>query len=141
MEFQLKDPQVQIMACWVTFDEEDFNEEYLLDYSILHSLLEELVKKLDMVTILPPIGVKLPVVNYVDSITNRSVDMNDSGFSFITVSAMMIDTSHIVLHTWSKFRKAFVEVASCKPFEESIISDLIKSYFPACKIETRSLLF
>ena len=141
MTFQLKGPEVQIMACWVIFDEEGFNEQCLLDYLGLHSLLEELVKKLDMVTILPPIGVKLPIVNYVDPITNRSADMNDSGFSFITVSAMMIDTSHIVLHTWSKFRKAFLEVASCKRFEESIISELIKSYFPTCKIQTRSLLF
>ena len=137
MKFKLKDPQVQIMACWVTFHKKGFNEECLLDYSGLHSLLEELVKKLDMVTILPPIGVKLPIVNYVDPITNKSADINDSGISFV----MMIDTSHIALHSWTKFRKIFLEVASCKPFEESTIFELIKSYFPACEIQTRSLLF
>jgi hypothetical protein len=141
MKFELVGPQVQIMACWVTFDKEDSNKNCLLDYPVLHSLIEDIIKKLDMVTILPPIGIKLPVVNYVDPITNRSPDLNDSGISFITFSAAMIDTSHIVIHSWCKFRKAFLEVVSCKEFEESVIFDLIKSYFPTCTIQTKSLLF
>jgi len=126
----MKSPIIQIMAIWIKS-----LSIYLIDEVRLRNFLDELVSVLGMTVIMPTVGVKLPINgNYLD-FRGRKPDVEDSGYSFV----VLISESHIAIHTWPKFGKAFLDIVSCKEFEEDMVSNLIKKYFPGSNITSSSL--
>ena len=79
-------------------------------------------------------GLRLPIKGYVD-IQGRVPNDLDYGYSFVT----MISESHVALHTWPKFNKAFLEIASCREFVEEKVMEVANKHFPKCKIDFKRL--
>ncbi len=69
--------------------------------------------------------------NYADK-NGKIPSEEDSGYSFVT----LIAESHICIHTWDKFGKAFLEIASCKRFNIGAVETSIKKSFPGCKLKS-----
>jgi S-adenosylmethionine/arginine decarboxylase-like enzyme len=120
-------PVVQLMAIWVYTD-----PKFLSNEEMLRDFLEELVIKLNMTVLIPTIGVRVPTANYIDPVSGHSSKESDRGLTLFTV----ISESHLSIHTWPEFSKAWFEVVSCKPFEESVVEDILYWYFPGCELES-----
>jgi S-adenosylmethionine decarboxylase len=116
---------IQLMAVWVKTD-----PTFLCDEELLRDMLEELVVKLNMTVLVPTIAVRVPTVNYTDTITGKQPKSTDSGLTLFTV----ISESHLAIHTWPKIRKAWIEIVSCKPFKEQLVGNILCKYFPGCEI-------
>ena len=116
---------IQLMAVWVKT-----NQKFLSNEEMLRDLLKELVIKLNMTVLVPTIAVRVPTVNYTDTVTGNQPKDTDSGLTLFTV----ISESHLAIHTWPKHNKAWVEVASCKAFNESLVEKILYKYFPDCEI-------
>ena len=116
---------MQLMAVWVKTD-----PKFLCNEEMLRDLLKELIIKLDMTVLVPTIAVRVPTVNYTDTVTGRKPKDTDSGLTLFTV----ISESHLAIHTWPEFSKAWVEVASCKAFKEQLVGNILCKYFPGCEL-------
>jgi len=125
-EDKAKGPVVQLMATWV-----HTTPQFLTSEEMLRDLLKELVVKLGMTVLVPTIGVRVPTDNYVDQVSGRSPLESDLGLTLFTV----ISESHISVHTWPQFSKAWVEVVSCKLFDESVVENVLYKFFPSCELE------
>jgi S-adenosylmethionine/arginine decarboxylase-like enzyme len=49
----------------------------------------------------------------------------------------MIAESHVAMHTWPHFNKAFLEIASCKEYDSEIVINTVKRYFPNCEVQAK----
>lgn len=127
-----KTPAVQIMAVWVKTD-----KWYCAEESKLRDFFDELLRELQLTIVIPPIGVRLPIVNFTDQYGRSPKPPSDLGVSMIT----LIAESHIALHTWPEFELAFLEICSCKFFDEEIVENVIKAHFPTPQISKRGLVF
>jgi S-adenosylmethionine/arginine decarboxylase-like enzyme len=119
-------PSVQIMAIWIY--------QSIDDTEWLGKFIDELVRRLDMTVIMPTVFMRLPISNYKDK-QGQTPDPNDEGISLVT----MISESHIAMHTWPKHCKAFLEIASCKPYATKAVLDAIENYFPEAKVEFKTI--
>jgi len=129
-EEKARGPMVQLQAIWV------FTEgSYLMEEKRLRDFMEELVQTLDMTVILPTIGVRLPIKEYKD-IRGRVPSDVDYGYTLVT----LISESHVTVHTWPKFKKAFMEIASCKEFDGAPVLTIIEKFFPECSITSRGFV-
>lgn len=125
----MKNPIIQIMAVWISSAELFMQEVRLRDF------LDELVLALNMTVIMPTMGVRLPIKgNYKDHRGNKP-DEEDCGHSMV----VLISESHIAIHTWPKFNRAFLDIVSCKDFNEEVVKVLIEKYFPNSTINRSSL--
>jgi S-adenosylmethionine/arginine decarboxylase-like enzyme len=127
MTEKTKGPVVQLMATWVKA-----HPSFLVHEEMLRDLLEELIVALDMTVLVPTLSVKVPALRYVDPVTGRAPNNKDFGLTLFTV----ISESHLAIHTWPDHQKAWVEVASCKLFEESIVEEILRKFFPGCELES-----
>jgi len=128
----LKEPAVQIMAMWIRTDKSFCSEE-----DKLRDFIDEIIRRLDLTVVIPPLGVKLPIMNFSDQYGKRPKPPSDVGISLLT----LIAESHIGLHTWPVFGLAFLEVCSCKFFDEAVVEDVVKRHFPNYQISKRGLIF
>lgn len=48
-----------------------------------------------------------------------------------------IETSNIAIHALTKLEVVFLNIFSCKPFDQHIIEDFIKQYFQAQKVDSQ----
>ena len=126
MEDMGKGPVVQLMAIWV-----HTSPLWLMDEALFRDLFKELIIKLNMTVLVPTIGVRVPTVNYTDTVSGRQPTESDFGLTMFTI----ISESHIAAHTWPQFEKAWFEVASCKKFDESVVENVLYSYFPGCELK------
>lgn len=55
------------------------------------------------------------------------------GFSAVVI----IDFSHISIHTFTKYNEALIDIFSCKPFERNIVMDYCLAFFGAKHEESR----
>ncbi|MEM3452082.1 MAG: S-adenosylmethionine decarboxylase [Candidatus Hadarchaeum sp.] len=97
------------------------------DEGALRDFLDDVILALDMTVIIPPIGVRLPIVSskeYRDS-RNRSVNPKDCGLTMM----VGIAESHIALHTWPEFNLIYMEISSCKRFDVEKVKETIKKHF------------
>lgn len=83
-----------------------------------------------MTVIIPTMGVKVPIENYFDERGKKLKD-GDFGYSYL----VGIAESHIALHTWPKYEKAFLTIVSCKKFKEKAVESVIESFFNPCSFE------
>jgi S-adenosylmethionine decarboxylase len=123
-------PSVQVMAIWIYENCENVFE----NTRILGRFIDELVLKLDMTVIMPTVFMRLPINNYKD-INGLTPDPNDNGISLVT----MISESHIAMHTWPSYSKAFLEIASCKPYDVEYVIDTINHFFPFAEIDYKTI--
>ena len=120
------------------------------------SFLEEVVRRIDMTMILPPITVKFPhATSEMDRILNRleAEGLSDSqtatairedlrqrkdeayGYS----SFVMIAESHISIHTFPELNYISFDCYSCKWFQTETVVDIFTEYFDIQKMEVQVL--
>ena len=121
-------PMVQLMACWV-----HTKPEFLNDEKLLRDLLNELIVKLEMTVLIPTLAVRVPTVNYIDPLTKNVPKETDFGLTMFTV----ISESHLAIHTWPKYGKAWLEIVSCKPFKDEIVRAAVFKFLPNCMVEVK----
>jgi len=121
-------PMVQLMACWV-----HTKPEFLNDEKLLRELINEFVRKLEMTVLIPTLAVRVPTVNYIDPLTNQVPKGTDFGLTMFTV----ISESHIAIHTWPKYGKAWLEIVSCKPFKDETVRAIVFKFLPNCIVEVK----
>ena len=129
MTDHINGPIVQLMAMWLYTDAGG-----LMNEQLLRDFLDEVIMMLDMTVIMPTVGIRLPIKGYTD-IQGKKPKETDYGYSFIT----MISESHVALHTWPHFNKAFLEVASCKNFDTEKVINLAYKYFHDCSVQVKGL--
>lgn len=95
------------------------------DDALIRDFLDDIIVSLDMTVLIPPIGVKVPVLNYIDHRGNK-IRPDDQGLSHI----LGIAESHIATHTWPDYKLVYMEISSCKPFSIDKVMETIKKYFP-----------
>jgi S-adenosylmethionine decarboxylase len=84
----------------------------LLDIDTVSSFVKELVPAIDMVP-------------YGDLVIARFGEGIEEGISAV----QLIITSAITIHTNDQARDMYLDVFSCKWFEESVVIDMVKKYF------------
>lgn len=93
--------------------------------SLIRDFLDEVIVALDMTVLIPPIGVRIPILNYKDH-RNNKIRQDDCGLTHI----VGIAESHIATHTWPNYNLIYIEISSCKEFDNTKVEELIKKYFP-----------
>lgn len=97
--------------------------ENLLDISSVSRFVTEMVPRIDMVP-------------YGDLVIARFGEGIEEGISAV----QLIVTSAITIHTNDMMRDMYLDVFSCKWFEEDIIIDMIKEYFSPQEIKENIIL-
>ncbi len=87
--------------------------EKIKDPQAIREFLEEVVKRVNMSILEGPIIAEGQVEN--------------PGISGLVI----IDFSHISIHTFTKYNEALIDIFSCKPFERNPIVDYCINYFGA----------
>ncbi|KKR78327.1 MAG: hypothetical protein UU23_C0001G0091 [Candidatus Curtissbacteria bacterium GW2011_GWA1_40_9] len=93
--------------------------EKIKDPLKIREFLEEIVKKVNMSILEGPIIAEGQPEN--------------PGISGLVI----IDFSHISIHTFTKFNEALIDIFSCKPFERNPIVDFCTQYFEADASQSR----
>ena len=115
------------------------------------NLIEEIVEKIDMTMILPPITVKFPHAqselkrilaklkceNLDDSQTYKDIENNlrerkNEAYGYSTFA--MIAESHLSIHTFPEFNYFSFDCYSCKNFDEELVTKIINHNFDVEKI-------
>ena len=118
------------------------------------TFLEEVVRRIDMTMILPPITVKFPHATSemdrilkrlenegpADSSTANSIredlrQRNDDAYGYS--SFVMIAESHISIHTFPELNYISFDCYSCKYFETDKVIEIFKEYFELKKLEVQ----
>jgi len=119
---------IQVFTVWIKT-----HYIYLLEDHRLRSFLDKLIETLDMTVIIPTMGVKVPIDGKYCDEHGKKLKDGDLGYSYLVGIAQ----SHIALHTWPKYEKAFLTIVSCKKFEEKVVESVIESFFNPCSCETQ----
>ena len=88
--------------------------EKMTSYDNVYNFAKQLVKDIDMVAYGEP-----QIVNFGTG--------DKAGFTLI----QLIETSNICAHFANENREIYLDVFSCKPYDEKIVEDLIVEYFGA----------
>ncbi len=97
--------------------------EALLDIPTVKKFITTLVKKIDMVA-------------FGDCIVERFGGGIEVGLSGV----QLIETSAIVIHTNDQARDLYLDVFSCKTFDEQIVQDYLKELFAPNEMQFQVLL-
>jgi S-adenosylmethionine/arginine decarboxylase-like enzyme len=95
-------------------DAADCDIEKMTSYDNIYNFNKQLVKDIDMVAYGEP-----QIVNFGSG--------SKEGYSLV----QLIETSNICAHFANQDREIYLDVFSCKPFDERIVEDLIVKYFDA----------
>lgn len=98
----------------------DCNHETITDYNTIHEFTKQLVRDIDMVAFGEP-----QIVNFGSG--------NKAGYTLV----QLIETSNICGHFVNETNDVYLDVFSCKPFNEKIVVNLVKTFFEAKRIETK----
>ena len=98
--------------------------ENLLDLSTVARFIKEIVPRIDMVP-------------YGDMVIARFGEGIEEGISAV----QLIVTSAITIHTNDMMRDLYLDVFSCKWFEENIVLDMIKEFFAPKDIKETTIIF
>jgi S-adenosylmethionine/arginine decarboxylase-like enzyme len=93
------------------------------DKETIYQFVKQLINDIEM------IAVGEPVIEYL------SPTEENSGYSLM----QMIMTSNITAHFVDSTQSAYIDVFSCKEFDNSVVIDLVKKYFSPKKIKTTFL--
>ncbi len=104
------------------FDASDCDEKILNDANLLYDLLDNLPHELKMRPMIKPYVVKTPG-------NNKRDPGGWSGF-------VLIEESHISLHTFVKRKFVTVDIYTCKRFNTSFAIAYLKKYFKTNNAET-----
>jgi S-adenosylmethionine/arginine decarboxylase-like enzyme len=97
----------------------DCNHSTITDYNTIHQFAKQLVKQIDMVAYGEPQIVKFG-------------HGDKQGYTLV----QLIETSNICAHFVDETNDAYIDVFSCKPFDEKVVINLVKTFFEAKKFET-----
>ena len=95
----------------------------ILDIKIVSEFIKEIVRKIDMIA-------------HGDLIIDRFGEGDDVGISAV----QLITTSSITIHTNDQHRDMYLDVFSCKWFDEKVILEMIEDYFAPTSININVLL-
>lgn len=90
------------------------NNDAITSYDIIYKFVKELVKDIDMVAYGEPQIVKFG-------------SGNKLGYTLV----QLIETSNICAHFVDEDNTGYIDVFSCKPFDQKVVQDLIIRYFGA----------
>lgn len=97
--------------------------EALLSKEAIREFLGTMVRAIDMTAFGPPI-----------------VERFGSGIEIGISAVQLIETSAIVMHTNDGARDLYLDVFSCKDFDERVSIDVVRSTFTPASIEFQTLL-
>jgi S-adenosylmethionine/arginine decarboxylase-like enzyme len=86
----------------------------MTSYENIYNFAKQLVKDIDMVAYGEP-----QIVNFGSG--------NKAGYTLV----QLIETSNICAHFANENQEMYLDVFSCKPFDERIVEDLVVQYFDA----------
>jgi S-adenosylmethionine/arginine decarboxylase-like enzyme len=86
----------------------------MTSYENVYNFARQLVKDIDMVAYVEP-----QIVNFGSG--------NKAGYTLV----QLIETSNICAHFANENQEMYLDVFSCKPFNERIVEDLVVKYFGA----------
>ena len=86
----------------------------MTSYENVYNFAKQLVKDIDMIAYGEP-----QIVNFGSG--------NKAGYTLV----QLIETSNICAHFANENREIYLDVFSCKPFDERIVEDLVVQYFDA----------
>lgn len=90
-------------------------DEYAIrDYETIYKFTKQLVNDIDMVAYGEP-----QIVNFGSG--------NKAGYTLV----QLIETSNICAHFVNEDNTMYLDVFSCKPYDENVVIDLVKKYFTA----------
>lgn len=90
------------------------NHNSITDYNNVYNFAKHLVTAIDMV----PYG-EPQIVNFGNG--------NKAGFTLV----QLIETSNITAHFVNENNEIYLDVFSCKPYDESVVEELVVKYFNA----------
>lgn len=93
------------------------NEYAIRDYDTVYNFAKELVKNIDMVAYGEP-----QIVNFGSG--------NKEGFTLV----QLIETSNICAHFVNEDNTIYLDVFSCKPFDNDVVIATVKKYFDALRV-------
>jgi S-adenosylmethionine/arginine decarboxylase-like enzyme len=101
-------------------------KKYASNEEALRELVDKIIVGLDMTVIIPTASARLAVLG------EFAGDRKDSrpGESYGLTSLTGIAESHIAIHTWPEHNLIYMEISSCKEFDERVVKEIIDSYFP-----------
>ena len=95
------------------------DHEKITSYDNIYNFAKQLVKDIDMVAYGEP-----QIVNFGSG--------DKAGYTLV----QLIETSNICAHFVDETNDAYIDVFSCKPFDEKIVINLVKTFFEAKKFDT-----
>jgi S-adenosylmethionine decarboxylase len=113
------------MAYWgyhLLLDCAELDHAAITDAENIYYFVKRLVKDIDMVAYGEP-----QIVNFGSG--------DKAGFTLI----QLIETSNICAHFANENREIYLDVFSCKPFDEKIVEELVAQYF-GCKSVRRAFI-
>lgn len=132
------------------------NPENLAKADIGVSFLEDVVEKIDMTMILPPVTVKFPHAvsemerilsrlekeglhksETANSIRNDLKMRKDEAYGYS--SFVMIAESHLSIHTFPELGYISFDCYSCKFFDSEKVVNIFQEHFQACKLEIQEV--
>lgn len=98
------------------------SKEAISDYDTIHDFTKQLVKDIDMVAFGEPYIVRFGSGDKV-------------GYTLV----QLIETSNICAHFVDEYNELYLDVFSCKPFEERAVIDLVKKYFGSTNVSAKMI--
>jgi S-adenosylmethionine decarboxylase len=108
------------MAYWgyhLILDCSHCEESAIRDYDTIYNFTKQLVKDIDMVAYGEP-----QIVNFGSG--------NKAGYTLV----QLIETSNICAHFVNEDNTMYLDVFSCKEYDDQVVIDLVKKYFGAAQI-------
>lgn len=96
------------------------NSEAIKDYDTIYNFTKQLVKDIDMVAYGDP-----QIVNFGSG--------DKAGYTLV----QLIETSNICGHFVNEYNEIYLDVFSCKSFEEEVVIKLVEKFFGSSAVEAR----
>ena len=128
--------------------------ERLADPEIGVRMLEDIIEKIDMTMILPPVTVKFP--HAICEMKRVLADLEEEGLkdsktaenlreklaerkeeSYGYSSFAMIAESHLSIHTFPELEYFSFDCYSCKHFDAAEVTKILESHFQVCDLEVQ----
>lgn len=93
------------------------NQDAIADYDTIYNFTKQLVKDIDMVAYGEP-----QIVNFGSG--------NKAGYTLV----QLIETSNICAHFVNETNTMYLDVFSCKSYDDQVVIELVKKYFGATSV-------